>query len=126
MIDHLILSLKDYKTQIDYKNVDFNSDVVAMCSKLRECMALAFDTEYVGPIDLPIQEESDSQLSKEEKKAFQTEVALAKSLIKKGYNRVKEKIQITLRSSLSLGVLFQASRRVNGASDINHSCSCFK
>ena len=80
MINHLILSLKDYKTQMDYKNVDFNSDVVAMYSKLRECMALAFDTECFGPIDLPIQEESDSQLSKEEKKAFQTEVALAKSL----------------------------------------------
>ena len=91
MIDHLILSLKDYKTQMDYKNVDFNSDVVAMYSKLRECMALAFDTEYFGPIDLPIQDESDSQRSKEEKQAFQTEVALAKSLIKQGYNRVKQK-----------------------------------
>ena len=95
---------------MDYKNVDFNSDVVAMYSKLRECMALAFDKKYFGPIDLPIQEESDSQLSKEEKKAFQTEAALAKSFIKKGYNRVKEKIQITLRSSLSLEVLFQATR----------------
>ena len=70
---------------MDYKNVDFNSDVVAMYSKLPECMALAFNTECFGPMDLPIQEESDSQLS--------IEVALAKSLIQKGYNRVKEKIR---------------------------------
>ena len=93
MIDHLIISLKDYKAEMDYKNVDFNSDVVAMYSKLRECMALAFDTECFGPIDIPVQEESDSVLSKEEEKIFQAQVALAKSQIKKGYNRIKEKIR---------------------------------
>ena len=27
MIDHLIVSLKDYRTEMDYKNVDFNSEV---------------------------------------------------------------------------------------------------
>lgn len=93
MIDHLILSLKEYKTQMDYKNVDFNSDVVAMYSKLREYMALAFDTECFGPVELPVQEESDSELTKEEEKAFQAEVTQAKSLIRKGYNRIKEKIR---------------------------------
>ena len=31
-----ILCLKDYKTEMDYKNTDFNSDVVVMYSKLRE------------------------------------------------------------------------------------------
>jgi hypothetical protein len=32
---------------MDYKNIDFNFDVVAMYSKLREGMALAFDAEYL-------------------------------------------------------------------------------
>jgi hypothetical protein len=32
---------------MDYENIDFNSDVVAMYSKLREGMALAFDAEYL-------------------------------------------------------------------------------
>ena len=63
MIDHLIISLKDYKAEMDYKNVDFNSDVVAMYSKLRECMALAFDTECFGPIDIPVQIKLRSSLS---------------------------------------------------------------
>jgi hypothetical protein len=31
----------------DYKNIDFNSDVAAMYSKLREGMALAFEAEYL-------------------------------------------------------------------------------
>ncbi len=91
MIDHLILCLKNYKTEMDYKNVDFNSDVVAMYSRLRERMALAFDAEYFGPVDIP--ESSDEVLTKEEEKAFQAEVSLAKSLIKKEYNRIKEKIR---------------------------------
>jgi hypothetical protein len=53
-------------------------------------MALAFDAEYFGPVDSP--ESSDEVLTKEEEKAFQAEVSLAKSLIKIGYNRMKEKI----------------------------------
>jgi hypothetical protein len=32
MIDHLIVSLKDYKTKMDYKNVDFNSEVARRSS----------------------------------------------------------------------------------------------
>ena len=92
MIDQLIISLKDYKAEMDYKNVNINSNVVAMYSKLRECTALAFDTECFAPIDIPVQEESNSVLLKEEK-IFQAQVALAKSQIKKGYNHIKEKIQ---------------------------------
>jgi hypothetical protein len=87
MIDHLIVSLKDYKTEMDYKNVDFNSDVVAMYSKLREGLALAFDAEYFGPVDLPVQD--SEELSKTEENTFKAEVATAKSLIEKGYNRIK-------------------------------------
>ncbi len=58
---------------------------------IHERMALAFDAEYFGPVDIP--ELSDEVLTKEEKKAFQAEVSLAKSLIKKVYNRIKEKIR---------------------------------
>ena len=58
---------------------------------IHERIALAFDAEYFGPVDIP--ESSDEVLTKEEEKAFQAEVSLAKSLIKKGYNRIKEKIR---------------------------------
>ena len=60
MTDNLIFSLKDYKTEMDNKNVDFNSYVVAMYSKLREKMALAFDAECFAPVDLA--EQSSEEL----------------------------------------------------------------
>ena len=91
MIQHLILCLKEYKTEMDYKNIDFNSDVVVMYSKLRERMALEFDEECFGPVGLP--EADCDTMTVEQEKKFQTEVGLAKSLIKKGYNRIKEKIR---------------------------------
>ena len=96
MVEHLIICLKECKTEMDYKNIDFNPDVVAMYSKLRERMALAFEEEYFGPVDLP--EQDHNTMTKEQEKAFQSEVALAKSLIKKGYNRIKEKIRAIRKS----------------------------
>ena len=62
LITYIILSLKDYKTEMENKNVDFNSDVVAMYSKLRECLALAFDAKYFGPVDLLVQDSDELRL----------------------------------------------------------------
>ena len=55
---------------MEYKNVDFNSDVVAMYSKLREDLTFAFDCKYFGPVDLPVQD--SEELSKKEENAFKT------------------------------------------------------
>ena len=44
--------MKDYKAEIDYKDVDFNADVVAY-SCLRERMVTSFE-KYFGPVDLPV------------------------------------------------------------------------
>ena len=90
MIQHLIICLKEYKTGMDYKNIDFNSDVVVMYSKLCERMALAFDEECFGPVDLP--EPDCNTITVEQEKKFQTEVGLAKSLIKRGYNSCNSKV----------------------------------
>jgi hypothetical protein len=42
---------------------------------------LAFDAEYFGPVNLPVQD--SQELSKKEENAFKAEVATAKSLIKR-------------------------------------------
>ena len=76
--------------EMDFKSVDFNSDVVAMYSKLREKMAMAFDGKCFGPVDLP--EQDSEELSQMEENALKAEVATPKSLIKKGYNHNEEKI----------------------------------
>ena len=78
---------------MDYNNVDFNADVVALYSYLRKRMATSFDDKDFGPKDLPVADPNAEQQMAEEKKSFQAEVAVAKDLIKKGYNRVKEKIR---------------------------------
>ncbi len=91
MIDHLIICLKDYKTEMDYKKLTLTLMLLPCIHDYASVyMALAFDVEYFGPVDSP--ESSDEMLTKEEEKAFQAEVSLAKSLIKIGYNRIKEKI----------------------------------
>jgi hypothetical protein len=66
---------------MNYKNVDFNSDVVAMYSKLREGMVLAFDAEYFCPVDLPVQNNEE----KREENVFKAELSCytVKSLIKR-------------------------------------------
>ena len=57
-------------------------------------MAMEFDIENFGPVDLSQEDgQNVDEVSTEEKKVFQVEVAVAKSLIKKGYNRIKEKIR---------------------------------
>ena len=38
MMEHLLTCLKDYKIEIDYKNVNFNANVVALYTKKREDM----------------------------------------------------------------------------------------
>ena len=53
-----------------------------MYSKLREGLALAFDAEYFGPVDLPVQD--SEELSKKEENAFKADVAAAKIPDKKG------------------------------------------
>ena len=56
-VEYLIVCLKEYKTEMDYKNIDFNSDVVTLYSRLRESMAIAFDVEEFGPVELPVNED---------------------------------------------------------------------
>ena len=76
-VEYLIVGIKEYKTEMNYKNIDFNSDVVALYSCLRECMAIAFDVEDFGPVELPVNEgHYIDEMSKEEKKTFETEVAV--------------------------------------------------
>ena len=33
MVKHLLTSLKNYKIKMDYRNIDFNSDVVALYTR---------------------------------------------------------------------------------------------
>ena len=42
MIEYFIVSLEDCKSEVDYKNADFISDVIALFSRIRQRMAIKF------------------------------------------------------------------------------------
>ena len=73
------------------------SQCIQSCAKI---LPLAFDAEYVGPVDLPVQD--SEELSKKGRKR---------------YNRVRSIWDIsaknTLRSSLLLGILLEPARVEN-------------
>ena len=66
MVKQLISCLKEYKTQLDYKNVDFNADVIAMYSHVRRQMAMFFVKECFGALELPEPEKDIDKMTKEE------------------------------------------------------------
>ena len=76
MSDCLIDLQKEYKTEVDNKNIDLNSDVFVMYSKLCKGMELTFNSEFFGLFDIPGQEESNKELTKEKEKAFQAAITL--------------------------------------------------
>ena len=95
MVEQLVKCLKDYKVEMDYKNVDFNADVVALYTRIREDMAGHFgdDEQLFGPVSLTESNKALTGMTKEELKRHNMMVSAEKSLIKKGYNRIKEKIR---------------------------------
>ena len=95
VVKHLLTSLKNYKIDMGYKNVDFNSDVVALYTRIREDMARHFevDEQLFGPVSLTEPKKALIDMIKEELKRHNMIISAEKCLIKKGYNRVKEKIR---------------------------------
>ena len=47
MTEQLIAKLRECKNEMDYRNIDFNKDVVTIYSQLRERMAELFPDSFV-------------------------------------------------------------------------------
>ena len=45
MVEQLLKCLKNYKVEMGYKNVNFNADVVALYTRIREDIARHFDDD---------------------------------------------------------------------------------
>ena len=52
-MEFLFASLEDCKSEMDYENVDFISDVVGLLSRIRKRIAIIFVAEDFGPVELP-------------------------------------------------------------------------
>ncbi len=92
-VEHLVKCLKEYKVEMDYKNVDFKADVVALYTRIRTEMTQHFcdDEQLFGPVSLTEPDKVLTEMSKEELKRHNMVVSAQKLLIRKGYNPIKEK-----------------------------------
>ena len=93
MINDLLRSLGQFKSNMEYRNVDFNADKTKQYEAVRDAMArkyCAIDVSFFGPeTTSPIPEE----IEESEKEELLNIVKNEKAIIKKGYSRVMEKIK---------------------------------
>ena len=99
MVGTLITCLHNYKSQMEYKNVDFDGDRPMQYTWLREEMAKHFQEEEIrgkemfGPLCVSISNMPMAEMTKEEKAQHMKVVESDNENIKKGYGRVKEKVK---------------------------------
>lgn len=96
-----LVCVKEYKSSEEFEYADFKADLVLFYEKIRTIMAASF--EDLGPIKLsesllPLNDLSESHLQK-----FNDKIKLERIDMKKGYDRVKEKVK-ALRQDYRLAV----------------------
>ena len=91
MTENLIANLREYENELDYQNTDFNKNVVTIYSQWREPMADRFPDSF-GPVELSVPTKHLTEMSQQEFKEHNQRIGVEKGMIKKGYNRIKEKI----------------------------------
>ena len=91
-IENLIQCLANYKSQMDYQNIDFNGDKVKQYDAVKEAMAHIYEEpSFFGP--LFITKTPDKEVDQEERDAGEKQRKIDKDLIEKGYTRIQEKIR---------------------------------
>ena len=110
-IDNLIRCLANYKSQMEFKNSDFEADRVKQYECVRVSLANIYvdDPSFFGPpsvVKSPLFLKSDESLSAEQKREKQQllkQQQEERNQIKKGYQRVQEKIK-EIRQNFSTAV----------------------
>lgn len=92
-----------YKVKCEFNNVDFNSDLIQMYSEVRSTLAKSF------PDDFGIEKETRASkplkdMTKSEYEQYKSNLEEEQSLIRKGKERVKEKIK-NIRQDFSKAVV---------------------
>jgi hypothetical protein len=106
MIEQLIDSMMEYKTQMSYKGIDFDGDKPMQHKELRLMMAEINkeDTSLFGPVYIDQLPDSFDEMPKEEKDLAKERVKVSKELVAKGTKRVMEKVK-EIRQSFSKAVI---------------------
>ena len=113
MIESLVESLIEYKTQMSYKGIDFDGNKPMQYKELRLKMAEIYkDVTLFGPVYADRLPDYFNDMSKKEKDLAKEQVKLPKDLISKGTKTVMEKVKES-RQSFSKAVI-SGRRRGSG------------
>ena len=91
-VEILLKYLKEYKVTCDFNGKDFEQDLSAMYTEIRRCLAVDFCDEF-GPESPTEPEKPLKEMTSEEYQDYKKRLDKEQGLIKKGYDRVKEKIR---------------------------------
>ena len=91
-VELLLRYLKDFKTKCDFNGIDFEADLASMYTEIRRCMAADFPEEF-GPEVVTEPIKPLKEMSEKEYEAFKKHRDSERTHLKKGYDRVKEKIR---------------------------------
>ena len=106
MIEHLIDSLTEYKTNMSYKGIDFDGDKPMQYKELRLKMAEIYSENIIlfGPVCVDQLPDDFDIMPKERQDAVKECIKRSKELISKGTKRVMEKVK-EIRQSFSKAVI---------------------
>ena len=90
MVDVLLSSLTEIKSNMEFESKDFEADLVKLYSDLREVMASKFEADDFGPVSLS---EKPQNATTNELSQIKQIIVEEKRLTKIGYDRVKQKIK---------------------------------
>ena len=91
-VEEMLKFLREYRSTCDFHGVDFEADLQALYTEVRRCMATLYPDEFGTP-SVTETETSIKDMGKEEYQSFKSKIDEEKLAIKKGYERVKEKIK---------------------------------
>lgn len=90
MVSKLIKAIREYKTKMEYKNLDFSADKVKLYEALRVEMAKEY-SDFFGPMEIsPLPEDCEDETEKVDKNVY---LEQERKKVKKGYSRVMEKVK---------------------------------
>ena len=91
-VEEMLKFVREYKSTCDFQGIDFEADLQSLYTEVRRCMASLYPDDFGTP-SLTETETSIKDMGKEEYESFKSQNHEEKLAIKKGYDRVKEKIK---------------------------------
>ena len=112
MVEQLIDFLNVYKSDMEFKGLDFDADKCSQYKYLRISMAKLYsctDSDHpnflcFGPVSVTDVPENFNELSLEEQEAIKTDIKVSKDLVAKAHKRVVEKVK-EIRQNYSKAVV---------------------